>query len=168
MVKKIVVIIVSIVLSVAIFMPKDKLYFLAEEKLSSYGIEINEKLIEDKLFELSLSGLSVFYNGIKVATVDEIHIYTFVVYNRCDIVGLHIDKAIDKNLSEDDIKASLVYSILNYKTANITIKGEDIKADGFISMEKFFIKFDEVNNGLKNMLIKDKTNGWYYEEKFTK
>lgn len=68
-----------VLVSFFVFFPKEKLYFLAQEKLLAYNVTLKSKVVKSNAFSLELRDLDVFLSGSRVANVGEVRIGLFGV-----------------------------------------------------------------------------------------
>jgi len=167
-VKNIFIALVSLLIAIVIFMPKQELYYKLEKSLDSYGIILNEKKIDENLFALDMSDIDVYAEGIKVAHIDNIHCFIGIFYNYIDISGVVFDKSLKSFVPLKITKADITASILNPTQATIGIDGDFGKAKGYVNINGV-LHLDIIDvkdiKAFKRSLHKN-GNGWYYETKF--
>ena len=76
MVKNIFITFIVFCFAFLVFMPKQELYFTLEKELAKQDIEINEESLKETVFGLTAKNVTFYFKGIKVATAQEIDIYT--------------------------------------------------------------------------------------------
>ena len=158
---KYLLIIVSFLVGIVIFMPKDNLFFTLQDKLNP-DIYINTTT-KNQPFKLNLTNSTIFVNKINLAKIKNTDIYPFLFFNIAKINNIKLNF---NNLKIDNL--NITYSILN--PFNIFIKGKAKFAniDGKIDIKNRKIKIYLLhlkNNYLKQFLNKDK-QGYFYAQKF--
>jgi len=168
MVKKILVILFSLWLSILIFMPKQELYYALEHQLSKNSIEINEKDIKENLFGLKIDGATIFYDEVSLAKVSNISFATFLFYTKLNISNIDIDDTFKSMVPFKLNDINITYSILTPAKANIYTSGDFGNAVGYIDVNRtIHLDFMDTQNIKKIQKdLKKSKNGWYYESKF--
>jgi len=165
MVKKIIVTLLLLWFALLAFMPKEQLYFGLERELVKQGIEINEKSIDEGIFDLVLHDVSIYVKGVKIATAKQVSFFTLFVYNKVKIDLLHTDKGLKSILSLYLEKTVWHYSIVDPMHIYFRARGDIGVLKGFISLKKrkAYIDFEDPKkaNKIKRYLKKDQ-KGWYY------
>lgn len=112
------------ILAVMYFTPKVSVYYFAEEMLKEYGIIISKEEAVDNGLTLTLSHGIVSFKGIDSATLDELNIKLFGVYNSLDVNGVLLSStaAAFVPLKIEHIEAS--YSVINPLYAIASAEGE--------------------------------------------
>ena len=170
MVKKILLIITVILLSLIIFAPKRELYYLLENRLSQQDIVIDNEEIEGGLFSLKLEHPVIYVKGIKVAQVDEVELFTLILYSSVSGSQIKIDDSLRSLAPELIDSVDIYYHILNPGKIRIKAEGSFGKAEGYILISEGLLHMDlteekEAADKLRPMLKKGE-KGWYYEVSF--
>ena len=113
MVKKIAIFIVVLWLAVIVMMPKQELYYLLEQELAKKDIKISSEKVSEGWFSLSLKEPSVYVKGIKVATVEEIDIFTLLFYSRGSLKGLLLDRSLERLVPGKMDQSRRTHSVVN-------------------------------------------------------
>jgi hypothetical protein len=157
--KKVIAIITAFYLASVIFLPKERLFFLAQNYLKKENIYINTTPSED--ISLNLKESEIFINGIKTASIKESKIYLFFLFNKAILKDI---KTIKYKISSITLTNSIISPF------EIDIKGEakSFSLNGKIDLKTRTIKVYFLNlkdNFLKRVLKKD-AKGYYYYERF--
>lgn len=156
-------------LAILAFMPKQELYYTLEEALAKYEIELNEENISEGLFSLNLEQVSVYFKGIKVATIKEVNLYTFLFYSNMELQSLHMDDSLKSMVPQDTKEAILSHSILSPVEVLVEANGSFGLMSGHIDLaqRRVHLDFNESMGieMLKPQLKKDE-KGWVYETSF--
>jgi len=165
MVKKILFTLLLLWFALILFMPKEELYFGMERALAKQGVEINEGTIKEGMFTLVLKDVSVYVEGVKVATAKRISLFTLLAYNKVKVEEFRTDSGLRSIFSLYLEKSVLSHSLLNPMRVYFKARGDIGEVSGDISLREHkarFIFSDEKKiRSLKKFLKKDE-KGWYY------
>ena len=168
MVKKIFIVIFTVILSIIIFAPKDRLYFMLEEELKSQNnIVISNEKLNSGMFGLEISDGDIAINGINLIKFDLIDISSFIIISKINIYNMTLDKSISSMLPISELNASISHSLISPMEINIHIDSGNISQDAILKIVDngvIQIRIDDINSTkwLKPFMNKDE-NGWYYE-----
>lgn len=169
MVKNSFMILVVAWLAILVLMPKQEFYYTLEEALAKHEIAFNEEKINEGLFSLGLEQVSVYFKGIKVATIKEVTFCTLLFYTSIELQSLHMDDSLKSMVPQDTQKAILSHSILSPLDLMVDANGSFGLMSGRIDLtdRKVHLDFNESKNieMLKPQLKKDE-KGWVYETSF--
>ncbi|WP_309499658.1 hypothetical protein [Sulfurovum sp.] len=169
MVKNSFMIFLVVWLAIIVLMPKQAFYYTLEEALAKYEIELNEENINEGLFSLSLEQVSVYFKGIKVATIKEVNLYTFLFYSKTELQSLHMDDSLKSMVPQDTKKAIFSHSVLSPREVLVEADGFFGLMSGYIDLaqRRVHLDFNESKGieMLKPQLKKDE-KGWVYETSF--
>ena len=169
MVKKIFITLFIAWFALLVFMPKQALYYKLEEELAKNEIKINEKAIEEGLFSLTLKQASVYIKGIKIATIEELTLFTLLFYTKVELDSLLLDDSLKAMAPQQTDKAVLSHSILSPLEASVNAEGSFGDIEGSIDLKErnIHINFTETKEieTIRYLLKKDE-KGWYYETSF--
>jgi len=168
MVKKVLIVIVSVLIASLIFMPKKELYFALEHKLVDFNIKINEGSINDTLFGLEITDADLYAQGIKVAHISNIDFTTLFIYNSISMSDISVDSSLKSMAPQNIANAKLTYSIISPLKVKISSNGDFGKVEGYLDFNKtVYLEFIEVGD-IKPFIrgLKKNDNGWYYEKRF--
>lgn len=170
MVKKSVIVLVAVWLSILAFMPKQALYYKLEESLAAaYDIKLNEKTLEEGLFSVTLKEVTVYVKGIDVATIKELKLSTFLFYNRIVLESLHLDDTLKRMLPQETQKAVIAYSVLSPLEVSIEASGSFGAMEGLADLKERKVRLDFNESKHIEMLksqLKQDEKGWFYEASF--
>jgi len=166
MVKKIIVVLVVALLSLAIFAPKRELYYMLEDKLAKEGIIIHDEEIEDGLISLTLNHPKIYYKGLLVADIAKVRLWTIFFYSRVAIGHIKIDTSLDKFVPSPITKIQVAHSITNPLNLSLLVIGNFKDVTGELSLVNNLIHIDITDEKLVNKFkskLKKGDKGWYYE-----
>jgi hypothetical protein len=150
-------------------MPKQELYYTLEKTLLGEGIEINEESLEETIFGLTAKNVTFYFKGIKVATAEEIDMYTLLFYSRVKVITLKVNESLRAFVPQEIGNTRFVHSMLSPSTVRIKIRGTFGLAEGRMDLKtrKVHIDFTEPKDivSIRSQLKKDE-QGWYYETSF--
>ncbi len=161
--------ILAVWLALLAFMPKEELYFRAEQALASQGIEINEGEMKENLFGLKLKDAEVYVEGIKVATVKQVSFLTLLLYSKIEADEVETDVSLQSMVPASIAHIAVTHSLLHPRTLFIEAEGSFGKVEGTLSLATRTLHLDLVETGkidtVRN-LLKHGEKGWYYESTF--
>ena len=160
-------------IAILVFLPKEKLYNLAEEKLALQNIIISNEQRIKKAFSLDLKNMEVYYDGIDAALVNNLNITSYLCLSKIKIKDIRISNSF-KNIFPNKIEnLELKHSVLDFNKVNIFSKGDYGEIEGkFLIFENKIIAELKPSNIMKskyrNILkqFKLKEGRYYYEYKF--
>ncbi len=168
-VKKGLLIIVVLLLSLAIFAPKRELYYMLEAQLMKNDIIIHNEEIVGGLFTLKLNHPQLYVKGIRVAEVEQIELWSLLFYSRLSINAISVDESI-KNLVPTQIdNISISHKLFDPLTLFVDGRGEFGTANGKVMLDNRSVRVnmgDEKLIGKLKPLLKKGDEGWYYETAF--
>jgi len=169
-VKKLFIVLFVLWFALLLFMPKKELFYTLERDLEKQGIQINEKGIDEGLFSLNLIDATIFYKGIKVATVEKINIFTLLFTTNIHISTLELDDALKAFAPQKIDSADITQLLLAPYTLNITALGSFGEMKGLADLKSGKLRLDFLNTTkeidvIRPNLQKD-DKGWYYETSF--
>ncbi len=169
MVKNIFIAIVVVWLSVVMFMPKSNLYYKLEEELSKKDIKLNEKLIDDGLFSLTIKDIDIYIKGINIASIQKIELFTLLFYTHISIDAVGLDKSLKNIIAQDIEKSNIYHSVLSPMNLTLDINSSIAQITGLVDLRTRKVRLDVENSPnikiIKSLLKKD-DKGWYYETTF--
>ncbi|MDY0402874.1 hypothetical protein [Sulfurovum sp.] len=169
MVKKTAIVLIVLWFAVIVMMPKEEIYYLLEQELAKKDIKISSEKISEGWFTLSIKEPSVYVRGIKVATIEEIDIFSLLFYTRASLKGLLLDSSLERFAPKEIDQAATVYSVVN--PFSIALSGSGIfgEAEGSVNLteHQLRLKFSENKNlGMLSSTLKKEGEGWIYETSF--
>lgn len=168
-VKKSLIIVVVVWLSILVLMPKQELYYKVEEALAKYDIKLNEKEIDTGLFSVTLKEVTLYAKGIAIGTIKEVKLSTWLFYNRIALQSLHLDESLKNMMPQETEQAVIAYSLIAPLDVSIEASGSFGAMEGSADLKerKVRLDFNESKNiqMLKPQLKKDE-KGWFYETSF--
>jgi hypothetical protein len=124
------------------FLPKQFIYFYAEEYLENEKVVISSESSVEKSFGLKIEDAQISYKSIQSANIKEIEIDMVIFYNSIRVENIELSKAVasifPQNIDNIDIK----YSLLKPLNMTINAKGEFGEANGYLDIveKKFSMK----------------------------
>jgi len=166
MVKKIIIVFIVALLSLAIFAPKRELYYMLEDRLAKEGIIIHDEEIEDGVISLTLNHPKIYYKGLLVADIAKIRIWTLLFYSRIAIGHIKTDSSMDRWIPSPILKVQLSYALNNPKNISILTTGDFEDTKGELSLIDRRVHIDITDKKLISKFksqLKKGDKGWYYE-----
>ena len=155
--------------AIFMFMPKQELYYTLEKELLKQGVKINEKSIEEGLFSLTLSEVTLYAKGIQVATIEEVSFFSMLFYNSLSVNAVEVDDDFKSFVPQNIEKTIIVQQILAPTKAYITSMGSFGLAEGTVDLTAHKVRLDLIDakdiKTIKSQLKKG-DKGWYYETSF--
>jgi len=170
MVKKLFIVLVSLWLATALFMPKERLYYALEHRLQEEHIELNEANIKEGIFSLVLEEVAMYVEGIHVINIEEVEFFTTLWSSRVEIQGVKVEKSLERMLPKEISSLTLHHTLLHPFVCSLEAEGTFGKAEGTIDLKTHHIHIDFVEEqpALKKIQsnLKKGEKGWYYESSF--
>jgi hypothetical protein len=157
-IKPLLYIIVSIYL-IFIFISKDRLYYLLEQKLQSKDITISNKHNSNNIFGINLNAGKIYYKDVNIANFDKINFFTLLLYNEIEIDSLSGNGIVANFFPGKISYASIKYNILSPNKISIKANGEFGTANG---------NFDILSNQISIYIDANKTVENKYKLIFSK
>jgi hypothetical protein len=169
-VKKFFIVLFVVWFALLLFMPKKEIFYTLERNLEAQGVQINEKEIDEGLFSLNLIDATIFYKGVKVATVEKINIFTLLFTTNIHISTLELDDALKAFAPQKIDSADITQLLFAPYTLNITALGSFGEMKGLADLKSGKLRLDFLNTTkeidvIRPNLQKDE-KGWYYETSF--
>jgi hypothetical protein len=168
-VKKILIIALSIWIALLVLMPKKRLYYTLEHQLAKNDIRLNEKEIDETIFSLKTKEIDIYYTDTKIANTQLMDFTTYLFYNSVNIHNIEFDNSLQSTIGLSKINdVNLSYSIFSPTKVNIEASGSFGEIKGYIDFNRtIHLDFIEVGNiqSFKSELKKN-NHGWYYENRF--
>ena len=169
--KKILLSLLSFLVGVVIFMPKEQLYYSALRYLQKERLSIKADAVRDRLFWLEIKDAKIYYDGIESIDAKEIKIKPWLFYNS---VVIEEAKSADELRGVMELNAKsveLTHSLLNYKSLFLRADGSFGKASGKIDLFARDINITlQPSNSFKESQLsgyfKKSKEGWRYDTKF--
>ncbi len=169
MVKKIFIALAVFWFALFVFMPKQALYYKLEQELAKYNIKINEKSIQEGWFTLNLQGLDVYVKGIKLASIEEVKLFTLLFYSKVELDNLMLDESLKAMAPTQTEHAKLTHAIWSAPVIHVEAEGSfaGLEGDIYLLEKRLRLDFNDTKAiaDLQPKLKKDK-KGWYYETSF--
>ncbi len=95
------------------FMPKESIYYFAEKELKKQGVVISHEAVKDSGFSLELRHLDIYVQSIESASVKELDISLFGLYNVATAKEVELSSALSSMLPTKIKKVTVRYSVLH-------------------------------------------------------
>ncbi|MEA3456255.1 MAG: hypothetical protein U9R26_07080 [Campylobacterota bacterium] len=168
-VKKVVLGLLVILFSLAIFAPKRELFYLLEERLMQQDIIISNEEIDTGLFTLTLRHPELYFKGIKVADINEIRLFSLLFYTTAIVKGIKADASLQKWVPGEIDNLTAGFQLGNPGNIALGALGSFGRAEGYVSLNKRVVHIDLIEEkSIKALkpLLKKGEKGWYYEAAF--
>ncbi|HIP44140.1 MAG TPA: hypothetical protein EYG93_02235 [Sulfurospirillum arcachonense] len=169
MVKKIILTVFAVWLTVLFFMPKSELYYRAEKALAKQDIKLNEKSIEEGLFSLSVKKVTVYIKGIPLINIEELNVFTLLFYTSLSIEDLIVDEALHAKIPSHTKELHIKHQLFRPMTLTLDANGSFGEIVGNIDLAQRTIHIDFVETKDISMIQASLTKGekgWIYEKSF--
>ena len=154
------------------FLPKINLYYLAQQEMQKYEVNISQAKIEEKAFGLEMEHITITYKGIESAEIQKLESAFYLFYNTLNVYSIELSALVESYLPRKIKKLQVIYSVLQPLQINFEAEGEFGFAEGTFTIatrallvhlkpSKIFLK--EYKNSLR--VLKKSENGEYYYEK---
>jgi len=153
--KKILIFIIGFLIGLIVFMPKQELFFKILEILHTKKIDIISKTKQTPLY-LKISDAKVYYLNLPSATIKNITVYPYIIFNKIKAENIKI------NLGDFKIKSLNIFYI-PFLNAKITGKSNFGEFEGEANLHEIKIYIKNRSNKIKSFLKKDKKGYFYYE-----
>lgn len=129
--------------AVIFFLPKEKLFYLAEHKAKEQGLVISKEFITDSGFSFTLKDFQVYFKDIQVSNINEANLTSYLFYNEFKINTININKNFSSFVPETISDVLINYSILEPKKVLLEAKmGKHLLKGNFDILEqKLHVEF---------------------------
>ncbi len=169
MVKKTLLIMLIGWLALLFFMPKAELYYGVEKALAKKDIRLNENSINEGIFSLHVTGITIYVKGIALAQIEELHFFTLLFYSKLDIYDLLVDEALHKQVPPHTKRLRLKHTLLNPVNLTLDANGSFGTAEGNINLldRQIDIAFPQTKDiSMMQPYLNKGEKGWIYEKSF--
>jgi len=133
--------------ALALFAPKDGVYFLFEKELSKYDVVISDEHLKEELFSLNVDGLNVWAKGVESMNIESADLTLLLFYNTINL----------KNIALADILKSYVPTKIDSLEASYSIIDPlHVKAEAVGEFGEARVSFDIVERSLTLKLTPSK------------
>jgi len=120
-----------------LFLPKENLYYYAKERLvERYGLFLDEKQVDEKLYTLSLKQGRVSYEGIEIATYAEAKAALYLFTNTIRVEDIVLSSLVKNYLPLHIEYIVCSYTLLEPLHISLDAKGGFGSAKGSFSLEE--------------------------------
>ncbi len=160
--------------AVMYFTPKVSIYYLLEEQIKPYNIIVSSEDHVDSGFTLNLKNANISVKSIESATIDEIDMKLFVLYNVVNLKGITLSSTAKYFAPLNIENANIVYSIFNPLNVKAHSVGEFGELDATFNIAERTLHIDllpskemlkDYKSTLKN-LTKDENGEFTYDKTF--
>jgi hypothetical protein len=167
MVKKGLIIFLSVIVALVVFAPKKSLYYLLESELQKNGVVLSDENISENPIGVTISNAKVYVENTYIGDIQEISLLTLLFYNDVTLTNFIPTQSIKRMLPISVDSAKINYAIWDPLKVSIFIQGSMGIAQGEIDIteQKIILRFNKDANiaPIRGYLKKDQ-NGWYYEQ----
>jgi hypothetical protein len=154
-------------------LPKEALFFKAEELLQPFKIYLNESGSSDRLLAFELQDTTLLYQDIEAAKIDRIRLVTLLFYNRLSVTPFTVKEDLAAFVPPGIEALSLTHHLFMPHRVALYAKGDFGEAEGFVDFYTrrvyLDITFDAVvnrNHRALLQMVKKNEQGYYYEYAF--
>jgi len=112
------------ILFLLIFLPKESIYNLLEQKLSQQNIIISDEKRNEKLLSLDIKNANVFYNEVKGVNIRDINFFSLLVYSKVEVNDVKLLESLSSFFPPFIKNIELKHSVLDYQNINISSLGD--------------------------------------------
>jgi len=167
MVKKILLVLVLLPFLVLALSPKKELFYLLEKRLANQGIVLSGGTMDAGIFGLSVEHPTVYFKGIKVATVDELSIVSVLFWTRVSAERIVVDSALHAYAPPKIDRVQIHHQLLAPTEAAITIDDPQFGGTGSLDLSQRHLRvlFPKLPAGAPAArYLKRTKGGWVYEQ----
>jgi len=119
-----------------LFIPKESVYFLAEQKLKESPLKliISKERLTDNFFSLNISNLEITANDIDSALINEVDITLLGLYNSLHFSKIELSSVVEAYLPSKIEELDINYTILNPLKLSAHGVGEFGEASATVSL----------------------------------
>ena len=111
------------IIALMYFMPKKSIYYFAEKELQKQGVVIAHEAVKDTGFSLELRHLDIYVRSIESASVKELDISLFGIYNGVSMQDIELSSTLSSMLPTEIKKVTLLYTLLHPLTVELSAVG---------------------------------------------
>ena len=112
------------ILFLLIFLPKESIYNLLEQELSTQNIIISDEKRNEKLLSLDVKNANIFYNGIEGGNISNMNFFSLFVYSKVEINDVKLLQSLSSFFPPYIKNIDLEHSVLDYQNVNISSLGD--------------------------------------------
>ena len=125
--------------ALALFAPKEGVYFLLEKELSKYDVVITDEQVREESVSLHLEGLNVWAKGVESMNIESADVTLLLLYNKIEL----------QNIALADILKSYVPTKIETLQAHYSILDPlHVKADALGEFGEASVSFDVLDRSL--------------------
>ena len=169
MVKRAFIVFIVSWMAIIVLMPKREFYYKLEEELAKHEIILNEESIDEGFFSLDLNKVDIYFKGIKVATVNEAKLSTFIFYSSIWLRTLEVDDSLKSMVPSNIDEATAMHSVISPFKVLIEASGSFGGMSGAVDLREHKIRLDFNESKNIEMLkprLRKEEKGWVYETSF--
>lgn len=121
---KILAVVILFFISFIVFLPKQGMYNLIEEKLFEKNVIISGELVKEKSFGLKLTGAEIYYDGINTAFLKKLNLRSYLFYSKLEVYDLRISKSFENMLPSKILNIDARHSVLKPNVMKISANGD--------------------------------------------
>jgi hypothetical protein len=169
--KKFLAILVSFYLALVLLMPKVHLYYALKNLLKPEHVVLVQEDVKDRWFDLKITGLRIYYDGIESAEAEEAHIVPWLFFNRLSITDLRAGKDLKKMFDFKADTVTLTHSVIDPMHVKLKADGNFGRISGSIDLKAGQVKLlCEPTDSFKRSdafreLFRKREEGYVYESK---
>ncbi len=166
MVKKSLLVLLVLLITIPIFAPKRELYYMVEKELLKDDIIIHNEEIVDGLLSIEIKHPQIYLKGIYVAEIDSIEFWSMFFYSKLSIQSVKLNSMLDRLISTEIDRVDMVHSITDPLKVSIDGSGGFGTIDGLVWLDEKRVRVNLYDQKLISKLrafLKKDDKGWYYE-----
>lgn len=156
------------------FLPKQNLYYAAEKELQNYGIILSGERLHPHLASLQINDATLYAQGIESATINQIQISFFGLYNTIEMHDITLSKALKSFFPKKIEHLQLRYTLMHPLSVLADARGSfgeatlhfDLQSSHLVlELQPSVMMKQRFANTLKE-LHKNSKGGYTYEQTF--
>jgi hypothetical protein len=160
------------ILSMLTFLPKDSIYYFAEQSLSKNDVVISNEKITKKIFGLNIANGTVTYGNIETLEFENMDMLILGFYNKISISSITNRVFLDSFLPNKTKNVKITYSIFHPLSVILEAQGGFGELNGtfdiFNKMVKIRLKPSDIMNKEYDFMLskmKNENGVFTYEQK---
>lgn len=122
------------ILALIAFMPKESVYFFAEQKLKEFDIVISDETSKDKLFSFEIDNAVLFAQNIEAAKIFKTDVTLLGVYNSIEAKQIALASIVETFLPSNIEELKIVYTLVNPLEVSLWAQGDFGELKGVLSL----------------------------------
>ncbi len=101
------------IFALILFVPKNSIYYFAEENLKQFDLVISNESLEDNFTTLKVKNLEISAKSIDAGVVEELDLTLLLVYNKLLFTNIELSSLVESYLPSKIENLEISYTLLN-------------------------------------------------------